>query len=264
MPKPQGRCIFCKGFGLSHEHLFSDWLREIFPRKPDDTHTFSYVEHTPGGKEIRRQRQGHSGSKRIRTVCRQCNNGWMSAIDERAKPAATPLIYANRKRIGSDAATTLTVWLSKTAMVGDTIHLNRSLIPQKQRTYLMEKKLPPNGWQVWLASYAGRNWAQLAIYQHGSPLQFTPVAGPAKDSINGYLQTTVIGMGHTFALVIGTDITEAGVDLGHLASFMRRIWPFDAPVQWPTIPIISDNEAGMVQRIMDSLIVTSRGRKVVF
>src|SRR5271169_2401942 len=69
--KPPGKCIFCGGPGVTHEHLFSDWLRDLFPRSAADTHTIAQaVAWTPRPRFVRQIRQGHSGTRTVRKVCR--------------------------------------------------------------------------------------------------------------------------------------------------------------------------------------------------
>jgi len=83
------QCMYCTQQPpeviISKEHLFAEWLREIFRRTADTTHTIGVFEWAtaPGRsmpKETRTQGQGHSGSKKIRNVCSKCNETWLSNV----------------------------------------------------------------------------------------------------------------------------------------------------------------------------------------
>ena len=92
-----GRCIFCRGTGLTKEHVLPDWLRVIFPRSATDTHTFgSYDWPCIIGHAVpiqnTRSAQGQIGSKKVRVVCRACNNGWLSQLEAAVQPILSDLI----------------------------------------------------------------------------------------------------------------------------------------------------------------------------
>ena len=111
-----GRCIFCGGFRMSKEHLFSDWLRELLPHSPDHTHTMGVADE---GQHTVTQHQGHSGTKKIRTVCVKCNSEWISGIDNTAKSVVPPIIRGEKTAITPEVQRAIATWLSKIAMVGD-------------------------------------------------------------------------------------------------------------------------------------------------
>jgi hypothetical protein len=95
--KQAGRCVFCGGHGLSKEHVFSEWLKRVFPATAShsqqtihatlDLYTGEAFVH-PNFKD----RQGSFHSRKIRNVCAKCNNGWMSGIVDRAKPIVGPMM----------------------------------------------------------------------------------------------------------------------------------------------------------------------------
>jgi hypothetical protein len=106
MPKPPRRCIFCGAFGVTKEHVFPHWLRAIFPRLPTDTHTFGSLDWidmpTVGQITIPRQKKGpgQAGSKKVKVVCKDCNNGWLSTMEQSTKPLLERLVYGEAGRLG--------------------------------------------------------------------------------------------------------------------------------------------------------------------
>src|ERR1035437_6614904 len=92
--KPPGKCIFCGRRNLSKEHFWPEWASALLPRYPDNRHVEHLFTVTEKTKLVRppevRSRQGHSWTKRLRAVCSECNNGWMSVLENVAKPILTP------------------------------------------------------------------------------------------------------------------------------------------------------------------------------
>src|SRR5262245_51071712 len=94
-------CLFCHSTKLTAEHIWPMWIREIFPKQSYDAGRFS----TAGLKQEWKQT---SLERTSNSVCRTCNNEWMSRIETRARPIleplirgyAPPLLTATLKRIG--------------------------------------------------------------------------------------------------------------------------------------------------------------------
>lgn len=250
MAKPPGRCIFCQGFHLSKEHLFADWLRDLFPRSAADTHTMGVAE---GGPWTLSRQQGHSGSRKIRTVCIPCNRTWINHIDDDAKYVATPLIQGNATVITPAMQKVLANWFIKMAMVGDSRNRKRSVVIQPHRDWLKDQKEPPSGYEVWVSSYEGTDWGDLGFYQNGGHLDFTPVAGPGKE-FSGYAQTSFFGLGKMVALVVATDLANVRFEIGGVEAFLRRIWPVRDPINWPTSPVMQDNQASATAHVLQSML----------
>ena len=90
--RPPGRCIFCGGGGLSKEHMWADWLHAYIPRIAPEHRTRSTLIHLENQEISTQRRAGDPHSRRIRCVCGPCNNGWMSALQEKTKPFMVPML----------------------------------------------------------------------------------------------------------------------------------------------------------------------------
>jgi hypothetical protein len=111
------KCIFCKRQPpeaiISKEHVFADWLRELFPRGTDTTHTLGVMEWATnrGTKVLDKTGQGHSGSKKIRHVCQLCNGTWLSNdVEDVAKPVLTPLLIGHSLVINAAMQKIIATW----------------------------------------------------------------------------------------------------------------------------------------------------------
>jgi len=78
-------CIFCGQKGKkSKEHLWPVWMHEYLGKEGDgnnirESTSFKNREHIGGSKL---ERQGYLFTTKFRVVCRGCNNGWMSKLEE--------------------------------------------------------------------------------------------------------------------------------------------------------------------------------------
>jgi hypothetical protein len=251
---PPNRCIFCRGPGLSKEHVFPNWLRILFPRMPAQTHlhgvtTWGQSSH---GKiyamPTLTEDKGHSGSKKVKAVCKDCNTGWMSRMENRTRPILMPLIQGVFHRLSTFDQNTLAGWIAKTVMVAEFAHPTHIAIPQDERLWTYAHFLPPTHWSIWLAAYTGTVWRNLAISHHMFALG--PRLDPTKIPEPGAVappdtQSTSIGMGHLFIQVVSTTVTNIEFSLEHEAiGDFQRIWPPSGQdITWPPLRNILDPQA---------------------
>lgn len=256
-PKPKyakGRrvCIFCEGKNgtkISKEHVFGEWLADLFPRDERSKHTAAHITWPQGvisNKPIdsRRVQQGHSGTKKLRVVCKDCNSAWMSQLETWAKQALPPLITGQRANISPDGQKKLSTWAVKTAMVATHFQPRETSIPQHDRTALMENLTPPPGWFVWICAYKGGTWSPLTIFQDRAALSLTPI--PNADSAPYYIQATTFGMGHLLVCALSSSSPTIERDFTLFEpenSF--QIWPQvrSRSILWPPVEFIRDDEA---------------------
>src|SRR5213593_3811716 len=90
-------CIFCGSSDeLTREHIWSDWVRKLVPSDKPEMHFHRFG---PIGSEQERSYPKRPYRWRLRVVCKTCNNGWMSRIDDAAKPIAEPMILGHGKAL---------------------------------------------------------------------------------------------------------------------------------------------------------------------
>lgn len=248
-------CIFCgQTGGISREHIFALWLKEFFPRDQNTKHRFAHVawldEIDPRNpNELREVRQGHVGSKKLRIVCQKCNNGWMSALEEKVKSSLPALIVGNRANIVPSGQTLLAAWACKTAMVADHVDPNRSAIGQEERTWLMNKLCPPANWYVWIGAYYGNEWHNLSLLQTNVLVSHAPVSKPSDAPY--YAKATTFGVGHILFFVLsGTEPNMERSFKGVEFDRLTQIWPTAArSLIWPPIVPMNDQDAYEIANI---------------
>lgn len=76
-----------------------------------------------------RTRSGEPQSGRLRVVCASCNNGWMSDLQQEAKPHLLPLIKGETYLLHRNAQKTLAAWIAMFAMVAEHVDKTGTRIP---------------------------------------------------------------------------------------------------------------------------------------
>ena len=191
----RGRCIFCQreppAVKISKEHVFGDWLRDIFPRDANTTHTLGAIDYPTGFSSHRRPivtrivGQGHSGSKKVKVVCKNCNETWLSnRVEDAAKPILIPMIAGRSGLLTEDMQAIVATWFAKTAMTAEHLRREYNAITQKERTWLMNNLTPPSGWFIRAAGYSGTQWSKLSIYQNTGKLEVPSVNDDAAEPHN--------------------------------------------------------------------------------
>lgn len=249
------KCIFCESDRkITKEHVFGQWLREYFPRDKNSKRKSAYIswndELRPAlGIDVRKIAQGHPGSMTLRVVCRDCNVGWMSQLENQVRRAMKPLILGNRCNILGSGQRLLAAWAAKTAMVAENFAPVDSGVTQAERTWLMESQMPPDKWFVWIAAYNGEDWANLGILQSRAGLSPTPVARPSDAPY--YAEATTFGVGRIlFSVVSGSEPNMEKYFAGRETDSLIQIWPLQPrSILWPPLRIFGDKEANQVASI---------------
>ncbi len=143
-------------------------------------------------------------------------------------------------------------WLVKIAMVGGANRPAHSKVTQAERDFLMVNKNPPPHWQVWTGRYGGIEWRELGIFQHGGLLQAPPL--PSPKPFSGYVQSTVMGIGDVFVLIIATNISVLGFEIGPTKDVVHPIWPIGPAIDWTNVLVMMDEHANRAAKILQTMI----------
>lgn len=257
------KCIFCErqppDIKITGEHIFSDWLRELFPRDDKTTHTQGVITWPLAGPpdvppSIKLSpKLGHSGSRKVSAVCDRCNERWMSNLEEAAKPILIQMITGRGGEISPSMQRTLATWAAKTAMTGERIVAESAVIKQSQRAWLKERLEPPKDWIIWAVPYSGTEWRNLGLFQHSGRVELAPVNDDG--AVEHSLGLTFMGMGHLLLQIFHTSwpgYWDGVLDARHTT----RIWPLTGEtIQWPAPYVFSDLEtkyfSNYMSRILD-------------
>jgi len=243
-------CIFCGGLPLSKEHIFPRWMHQYIPLTKQGHHSLFENIRVAGTQVRTRKHPGDPKSKTIGCVCRPCNNGWMSEIQNKTKPILSRLIQGESISLDKKSQQLLATWLTMATMVSEQFNFVEPMIaiPRSQVAAFRESQRPPKGWKIWVAPYAGEHengsWARSTV----------PVVGPTKapernadgrDLPN--TQTTTIIVGKFFAHLFSSVHAQVVRKKVPPAPGLIQLWPIvSSPLLWSTSRSLSDEAADAV------------------
>jgi hypothetical protein len=89
---------------------------------------------------------------RVKRVCGDCNNGWMSRLENRAKPVIESLIDDRLDALDLKSKESIAAWVVKTAMVLESaLPLSEWFFTDQERERLRIDELLPHWTSVWIA-----------------------------------------------------------------------------------------------------------------
>jgi len=172
MSKIPKQCIFCGGFGVTKEHVIPPWIG----RALDGTSTHRVAismdinlrELTLSTGTPPRTLQGHIFTRKVRGVCRSCNEGWLSRLEQHVRPMLVPLIADQQVVLTVDDQRTLACWVATTAMVNQFFSPTYVVTPHEERRYLMSRGFPPDNWAIFAAPLCGEKWSTMIQSEAGT------------------------------------------------------------------------------------------------
>lgn len=167
VPLPK-RCIFCsEKTMLTREDFFPEWFRELYPASDEDRRSrlnaeVSWYEPDPSTGELvarkaksRMARAGDLADQTLKVVCASCNNGWMSRLQQSAKPFLLPYIQGKWPRPGRPTRKVISSWATMFAMVVEFGDEESAVVPQVERQVFMRDLQPTLGAYVYMGRLAG-------------------------------------------------------------------------------------------------------------
>lgn len=236
-------CIFC-GVPppLTAEHVWSQWLAT---EVPDLGHFGTEITGIVGDRgSFRRQRRKPSSVK-PKIVCVDCNTGWMSQLQERAKPHLVPLFCGQHTILDREAQECVASWLAMTVYTASWAKRDHGgwAIPQDHRTELYATGRPSPRCQIWIApcSHDDRPAGMPAFglryrlirLDHLDGATATGVVVPARPAYAAAMSVgnlAALVFGHTYDPPIRPLLGFTGV----LQLALKQVWPVaDTDVAFP-------------------------------
>jgi hypothetical protein len=86
----------------------------------------------------------------VKVVCVGCNNGWLSQVQNAAKPLVLTLLKGQKTELDNDAQVRLAAWCTMATMTDEYISRDARAVAltQAHRDWLMQHRAPPPGWHV--------------------------------------------------------------------------------------------------------------------
>lgn len=250
------KCIFCQlPRRMSEEHIWGKWLKAYIPPTMNK-HTMQAVqinrpnERTTGNIYLK---AGDPLRSKVKVVCVDCNNRWLSEIQNRAKPFLTPLIRGDRTALGPEAQQRAAAWCAMATMTAEFIDRDPKTIavPQSQRDWLMNNGTVPPGWRIWLADYQRHKWPAQWTHLTLPILEAKDI--PAEDS-TGYVlpntQVTTFVIGRLYVHVMSSVDPE---NINKWADMLPRTAPLLVPLFPPKESFVAWPPIGLTDKQADAI-----------
>ena len=133
-----GICIFCTNPANSKEDMFPQWiLRRVKTGEP--------MVHRKPNRPVK---ISQSSKVRLKCVCATCNNGWMSALEQKCIPLIGALLEDIELWRDEEYQNLLSRWAVKTAMINDSVQSHTRFFTSAECESLKNKQEIPFGTQV--------------------------------------------------------------------------------------------------------------------
>ena len=133
-------CIFCGEGRLTKEHVWPDWLRNYIRRSGVRTRhrsgDFIIQNERINSSNVgfgKQNRTGNVTSRKLRVVCGDCNNGWMSRLQKAAKPLLVQLIEKKWCINTERDHEIISNWITMFTMVAEFLNPSRVAVSNLER-----------------------------------------------------------------------------------------------------------------------------------
>jgi hypothetical protein len=148
-------CVFCGAKApITAEHVIPQWCRDHVADPEGEPGTHHSITMRFGQDSTYRSYEGQPATQRVRSVCKNCNNGWMSRIETATQPHLIPMIEGRVQTLDRTIQEVVATWLMKTALVGGS-KFNPALQPEFYERFYREQT-PGVPTRVWLTATAHR------------------------------------------------------------------------------------------------------------
>lgn len=249
--KAAGRCIFCDGFGMSKEHIWSDWISEsgLLPRAKEHQQFLMDLDMmTPDVVALQPKmvpaKQGPLIQKKIRKVCRTCNNTWMGAIVDEARPAAAMLIRQKEFDVIPEIQRRLSSWIALATIMAEYTHEGSRSISNEDRMGIFISGELSENWRILIGRHDAADWLPHRYRHFGGKLGLVNRQTHARPSgPSGALQVSTYTLG---PLAVRAFTSEHREMIDHHDATapcqMKQIWPTTRTFQWPADDILHSTD----------------------
>lgn len=182
-------CTFCgeSDSKPSKEHVLPKWIAREFP---DVGTTWKIINR----KTEYPLKQGKYINITTRHPCQRCNNGWMSELENEAKPILTPLLHGKPSTLTFREQQVIGIWYVKTAMMydlhsGEDGSRSRYFQDHEHRRLMSSLSFEPS-YFIYIGKYDGSGL--LITKEDHVSVAFVWQGAPLGEPVWGYCLTFVI------------------------------------------------------------------------
>lgn len=251
---PARKCVFCGAGKLSEEHIWSQWARDLLPSSEGYLEVTNNIRDGQAfNRRIIRDAQGPITNKRLKRVCKPCNNVWMGRQEEAAKTIVTKLIAGVSSYLTKSQRKTLARWVVTKLMVLDVFRDGEQAFTDSERATFYEDWTIPESLSVWLLRCGEGPWRTL-FWSHGQ--RVTVVMGDTwanakpPSGLGPNLKLFLWGFGE--ALIVAAYVREIDPQLGAQAEYAIQLIPDQGVCRaWPPRGITGVEAASIQQTLLN-------------
>lgn len=255
-PKP---CIFCGRFGdKSREHFYPNWVASHVTYKQPVHHTLTTVTamgFAPAQVTHEVRREGHLVTRKLRVVCRTCNNGWMSQLEESAKPILLRGFSGQPFCLSQDEQDVLSRWACLKAIVAENSEPELATTPAEDRRVFFETQAPPSYFRVALGIHATSS--QTWCVRKAMAISFSRmIQPPLLDGLKKNTQLLTFIFGALVFQVLAARVTKFNLLQDAAPPELTVIHPTQGgPLVSSNLKLLTAEELKVVVAVLDVFIV---------
>ena len=226
---------------MSREHVFPEWMRELFPEMDEVDYKRSIENVAEDGPAEEDQWTAAVFSQTVRDVCTGCNNGWMSNLEGTVKPLLSGPMTDQPCRYSITEQHAIAVWATKTVLVAlRAIPKRPEVVSPAMYRWFAEHRSPLPNSIAWLGRYDGKGEWPVTFKLHAAG--YGPIDEPQpryEDAVKGF--HAVFAAGHLAFFVFGVPDGPRVDGYGHEKRVL--IWPnVGGDVAWPPSSSLGEAE----------------------
>jgi hypothetical protein len=242
-------CIFDGGTPLTDEHMYANWLRNYIPKTMKNYTTMSAEIYPDRSVPTHRLIGGDPHGRRLRVVCGPCNNGWMSRLQNAAKPYLIPLITGQSTALDAKEQAIVAAWIAMTVMVAEHNDPTKVGISAAERLQFKNAQTAPPHWKIWIGDYQRGNWKGRWVHHvlEIAEKHVIKASGRTTPLPNTQTATMVLGRLYIHVASSATDVFEKWRITADGARKLVQLWPLKRNIiGWPPAAALTDRDADTI------------------
>ncbi|SHO55403.1 hypothetical protein [Vibrio quintilis] len=221
-------CIFCGQSGLTKEHFWPDWFGKQLGKNEAAKYIDGSIQATPKLDDAEKKintRSGCVATKKFRVVCATCNNGWMSALEEKVKPILQNAITPCDMKLDRQQLQLFSMWVTMKTMLAEHTKQKTNSTPKEDLRRFCKKQTIPEYFKIYIAKHDTND---ICAYSRTSVRLGTVATAESHiGKIENNTQATSFLVGQLFIYVF--SCTEPSLNI--LGNFklnrLKRIKPYE-------------------------------------
>jgi hypothetical protein len=231
-------------------------MHDALPTLKEPRHSRHFVTYHPSEGIKKRSRENNQGSVqtvKIRAVCSDCNNGWMSRLETEVRPFLEPLVKGEPVALDHEQMMVIARWVALKCIILESGVPTESLTPLADRIALKSTGTIPPYCHVYVANHDNPVGVGMLRHSHAIALSSSGPSPPL-DGMHKNIHTVTFFAGRIFVHAIIARIDDFALERKVMFPALytsSRIWPPDHyELVWPREPIFTTKQ---VETFADSL-----------